>query len=82
MTLAEFERLCLEGPLDSLTPEDELRAMNRVQALAEKFRRRLVEASNKWTPPKPTRRRGNGSGVPVPPAAGRGIERSLPAGDA
>ena len=76
MTLADFEKLCLYGPLGSLHQTDEMAALNRVQELANRYRERLEAHSSEWRPVKHTRR--------APRQALQrkgGIEHSLPAGD-
>ena len=67
MTLAEFENKCLNGSLGSITPVDEIAALNRVQALAARYRDRLEKHSAQWKLKKAKRK--------------AGIEHSLPKGD-
>lgn len=70
MTLAEFEQRCINGPIGSVLPVDELAALNRVQELATRYRERLEEHAAHWKPVKTPRRRRH-----------CGIEQSIPKGD-
>ncbi len=78
MTLAEFERLCESGPLDSIRPEDVIQAANRVYTLAEKFEGRLTAQAGLWKP-KPRERRAPARMARAAKPAG--IEKGLPTGD-
>ncbi len=77
MTLAEFEHLCLHGPLESLTVVDEMQMEMRVHKLMDVFRDRIRAQAKKTEFMR----------VPLPKTLpqrvrGRaGIEHSLPAGD-
>lgn len=70
MTLADYEKLCLHGSIGTVHPADELRALNRVQALAARYRERMEAHAAEWKPTKTARRH-----------RAAGIELSLPKGD-
>ena len=82
INLAEFERACLHGPLETVTPDMFMAAQRRIDELQQAFFRRKADFNDKWRMQARTRtaQSRNSRGRFCAPAASF-AEKSIPNGD-